>query len=211
MHSKTPGTGGFTFAENPQRAAPDARIIWHADLDPGALRASALPACNSDPDAIDAALLRPWLTIAVGVDRTEHAVLSDGWRHIRIDIEKGSLAAGSPVVLHYRLAGIVGAESKLLPLRRLIYLYRHRRFARTLFPRDPRVGRHLMALRVHDALAAGASQREIAEILFGGNPADWGHDGRSDSLRSRVRRLAREARRMAEGGWRTLLRRSSNR
>lgn len=155
-------------------------------------------------------LLRPWLTIAVNGDDTEHAVLSDGWRHIRIDIESGSLGAGMPVVLHYRLAGVAGAESKLLPLRRLIYLCRHRRFARGLFPRDPRVARHLMALRVHDALAAGASQREIAAILFGGNPADWVHDDRSDSLRSRVRRLAREARRMADGGWRALLRHSGN-
>lgn len=209
--SETPTSGGSTFAENPERAAPDARIIWHADLDPGALRASAVPAPSADPDAIDAMSLRPWLTIATGGDGTEHVVLSDGWRHVRIDIEEGSLAAGSPVVLHYRLAGVAGAETKLLPLRRLIYLCRHRRFARSLFPREARIARHLMALRVHDALAAGASQREIAEILFRANPADLGYDGRSDSLRSRVRRLAREARRMADGGWRMLLLRSGNR
>lgn len=196
--------GGFTFAEDPERSAPDARIIWHADLDPGAVGAAAAAAAASDPDAIDAALLSPWLSAAVDEAGVEHVVLSDGWQHIRLDIEHGSLLAGSPVVLHYRLAGLIEAEPKLLPLQQLVALVRHRRFLRTLIAPDIRMTRHLLALRVHDALAAGASQREIAEVLFG-SVADLGD--RTDSLRSRVRRLARESRRLASGGWRTLMRR----
>jgi hypothetical protein len=64
-----------------------------------------------------------------------------------------------------------------------------------------------MMLRVHDALAAGASQREIASVLFGAErvEADW--LGTSESLRSRVKRLVRDARAMARGGYRSLLRR----
>ena len=196
--------GGFTFAEDPERSAPDARIIWHADLDPGAVRAAAAAAAATDPDAIDAARLTPWLSAAVDEAGVEHVVLSDGWQHIRLDIEHGSLLAGSPVVLHYRLAGLIEAEPKLLPLQQLIALVRHRRFLRGLTAPDVRMTRHLLALRVHDALAAGASQREIAEVLFGGI-ADSGD--RTDSLRSRVRRLARESRRLASGGWRNLMRR----
>ena len=64
-------------------------------------------------------------------------------------------------------------------------------------------------LRVHDAVRDGASQREIGAALFGDERVghDWS-DG-SDSLRSRVRRLVREARDMAQGGYRQLMRRSS--
>lgn len=196
-------SGGYTFAEDPGRTAPDARIIWHADFDPATLVATAVPASASDPDAIDADRLRPWLAVAVDPGG-EHAVLSDGWRHIRIDIVRGSLTAGQSVILHYRLSGVASIQPKLLSLRQLIELARHGRFAHSFFPDDARAVRQLLALRVHDAISAGASQREIAAVLFGADAADA--DARSDSLRSRVRRLVREARRMAGGGWRVLMR-----
>lgn len=111
-----------------------------------------------------------------------------------------------PVILHYRLAGVASAQPKLLPLRQLIELARHGRFAHSLFPKDARAARQLLALRVHDALSAGASQREIAAVLFGADDAELDGSGRSDSLRSRVRRVIREARAMADGGWRSLMR-----
>ncbi|MGY4398813.1 hypothetical protein ACVWZA_004023 [Sphingomonas sp. UYAg733] len=199
-------SGGFTFAEHPERAAPDARIIWHADLDPGALRVVALPAALQDPDGIDLQHLAPWLTLAVGSDDREHAVLSDGWNHIRLDLEAGSLISG-PVVLHYRLHGRRSAETRLLPLRRFLHLCRHRRFAASLFPADSWVPRGLILLRVHDALRAGASHREMADALFGEKRVarDWRDP--SESLRSRIRRLVTEARSMARGGYRSLMRR----
>jgi hypothetical protein len=132
-------------------------------------------------------------------------VLSDGWRRIRLDVERGSLAGGGPVLLHYAIAGTVGAESRLLPLRRFLHLCRYRAFSRALFPHDRRVVRWVRALRVHDALGAGASQREIAIGLFGEDrvKAEW--RGRSDSLRLHVRRLAGLARRLTGGDWRTLM------
>ncbi|WP_425424013.1 DNA -binding domain-containing protein [Sphingomonas sanxanigenens] len=111
------------------------------------------------------------------------------------------------VLLQYRLHGLASAEARLLPLRRFLNLCRHRRFARSLFPRDPRIDRGIAMLRVHDATGQGASQREIAAILFGDQRVarDW--VGESDSLRSRVRRLVREAGAMARGGYRQLMRR----
>ncbi len=137
----------------------------------------------------------------------EHAVLSDGWHHIRIDIEQGSLAGGEPILLDYRLKGIASAEPGILPLRRLIDLCRNRRFSRSLYPPDRRVDRWILALRVQDALLDGASQREIAHALFGDVPERGEGDRRSDSIRSRVRRLVSEARRLAGGGYRALMRR----
>lgn len=151
--------------------------------------------------------LGKWLSIAVDAEGCEHAVLSDGWRHIRLDVEAGSLSAG-PVILRYRLEGVASARAKLLPLRRLVDFSLHRRFARALYPADPRVARWLVMLQVLDGLSAGASQREIGEALYGAERVTVEWEGRSDSLRSRVRRLAAEARRLARGGYRLLMRRA---
>ena len=199
--------GGCTFAEHPDLPAPEARLIWHADLDPGTLGVVALPADPHNPDSIRIDLIAPWLAVATDEAGREHAVLSDGWHHIRLDIEEGSLTGQEAVLLHYRMRGLVSVEARLLPLRRFIHLCRHRRFARSLFPRDPRIDRGIEMLRVHDAISQGASQREIGAALFGDEQAvrDW-NDG-SDSLRSRVRRLVREAGAMARGGYRQLMQR----
>lgn len=202
----TPCCGGFTFAERPDLEAPDARIIWHADIDPGILNVIATPTVGHDPNGVDPALLTPWLTTVADGNGAEHAVLSDGWHHIRLDLDAGSLVGEVPVVFSYRILGIAGALAKILPLRRLIYLCRYRRFAASLFPEDRRIDRGLELLRVHDALAAGASQREIAQALFGEERVAREWSGASDSLRSRTRRLIRDAVSMAEGGYQTLLR-----
>jgi len=200
-------SGGCTFAEHPDRAAPAARIIWHADFDPGTIAVSAMPADPSHPDSLRLERIAPWLSIAADEAGREHVVLSDGWHHIRLDIEEGRLTGEEAVLLHYRLRGLVSAEDRLLPLRRLLALCRNRRFARSLFPPDPRIDRGIDMLRVHDAVADGASQREIGEALFGKDRVrrHWSAD--SESLRSRVRRLVREARDMKRGGYRQLMQR----
>ena len=101
--------------------------------------------------------------------------------------------------------GLPGAAAKVLPLRLFLELCRTGRFAASLFPPDRRLGRWLTVLRVLDALRAGASQREIAGALFGDDRVvdDW--RGGSDTFRSQVRRLVRDARSLAAGGYRRLL------
>lgn len=206
-----PPPGGCTFAEDPCRPAPEARLIWHADLDPGTLRVTAVPALPDHADALLVEPLAPWLTVALDRDGREHAVLSDGWRHIRLDVEVGSLLASPAVILHYRIAGIASAALKVLPLRRFLALTRHQRFMATLFPPEPRIDRHIDMLRVHDALEAGASQREIAEALFGRERAGSSRNGATDALRSRVRRLVADAQAMAAGGFWSLMSRGPQR
>jgi len=202
----TRSDGGCTFAEDPLRDAVRARILWRAELDPGTLLVAVVPVAAGDPDAFDPARFARWLTVTADADGWEHAVLSDGFRHIRIDVEAGSLRLGQPVRLSYRLAGVASAAPKLLPLRRLIALCQRGRFAASLFPADRRIRRWLEVLRVHDAIRHGASQREIAMVLFGSERVDADRTGRADSLRSRVRRMVREARLLASGGYRLLLR-----
>ncbi|WP_430738994.1 DNA -binding domain-containing protein [Sphingomonas paeninsulae] len=135
----------------------------------------------------------------------EHAVLSDGWQRIRLDVTHGSLAAGHPVHLHYLLNGTVSAEARLWPLRRLLHFHRHRVFDPALYPHNRSIAYALTVLRVHDATVAGASHRDIARALFGNNvvACDW--NSSSDFLRSRVRRFVANARRMNSGAFKTLL------
>lgn len=198
-------SGGFTFAESPEVAAPDARIIWRAEIDPGTLPVRAAPATRDDPDGIDPRWIEPWLTIVDDPDGYQHAVLSDGRHHIRFDVEHGRLIAGRRVVLHYGLYGVDSAARRVLPLRGLLQLLRDRRFPVALFPVDHGNHRAIRQLRVRDALDDSASLRDIAAALFGEDQvaAEW--RGRSDFLRSRVRRLTREATMLAKGGYRRLL------
>jgi hypothetical protein len=156
----------LVIAEDPGRPAPEATILWHADLDPGALRATASPTDARNPDALPGVILRRFATLADGADGVEHVVLSDGLRRIRIDIEQGTLRDG-PVILNYHIGGTQKARPALLSVRRLNALCLNCRFAPSLFPHDPRIDRWLHLLRVHDAGQGGASQREIAELLFG--------------------------------------------
>jgi len=62
---------------------------------------------------------------------------------------------------------MASAQTRLLLLRRFLDLCRHRRFASSLFARDPRIDRGIDILRVRDAIHQGASQREIGAMLFG--------------------------------------------
>ena len=65
--------------------------------------------------------------------------------------------------------------------------------------------RALSQLSAHDALAAGADQREIAAVLLSIDAAEPRWRNRSPSLRSQVQRLVRGARRMGSGGYVELL------
>lgn len=199
--------GGYIFAEDPACEAHQARILWHRAIDPGTLSVVATPADPGDPEAIPWNRIAPWLVSVTGGDGREHAVLSDGWRRIRLDVEQGSLTGHPAVLLDFAMYGIATSEARVMPLRRLITLCRHGRFARSLFPPEPRMDRWLTMLRVHDALVDGASQREIAMVLFGKDRVRAARDQGNDSLRSRTRRLARDALTMAAGGYRRLLRR----
>lgn len=64
--------------------------------------------------------------------------------------------------------------------------------------------RHTLNLRAHDARRAGATYREIAEVLLSREPVaprDW----RDHHLRHKVRAILRRADRLVAGGYRDLL------
>jgi hypothetical protein len=201
----TRSSGGYIFAEHPDREAPEARILWHADYDPGTLSVVATPIDVSDPEAICMARLAPWLDIVSGDDGRQHAVVTDGWHRIRLDVEQGSLTEHSAVLLEFRLKGLTTTQARLAPIQRLVTLCRRGCFARSLFSNDPKMERWLTMLRVHDGLLEGATQRQIGESLYPEDRVMVGWNERNDFIRSRIRRLIRDARQMASGGYRRLL------
>jgi hypothetical protein len=144
------------------------------------------------------------VTDSVTTPLADHLLLSDGWRSIRLDGAAG-LFAGGTVRLAYRLEGLGGAEAPLLTLRRLLAFDRSGRFSSALHPRERRSLRWVQILRAWDALQDGAGQREIAAALLHPAAAEPDWRIREPSLRSRVQRLVRLARRMAGGGYRALL------
>ena len=186
----------------PGLAAPDARPLWTAAVHPLVLRAAAEE--GVDPgDMFDSRLVGSAI-VMLETGAGEHLLVSDGYRAIRLDIEAGTLRRG-PVRLCYRLCGLASAGRPLLTLRRLLAYCRDGRFSAMLHPPETRAARHVLMLRAHDAMAAGANQREIAATLLCAEASFARWRIAAPTLRSRVQRLVRNARNMANGGYRELL------
>lgn len=137
--------------------------------------------------------------------RPEELLLRDSVRHVRLLIRSGSVLDG-PVRLRFALWGLSDLERQLLTLRQVAALVRSGRLPRRFAGTDPKNAQWIKLLRIHDALHKGASQREIADCLFGDDLIARGWDGRSDFLRSRLRRMIALQRRLVAGGYRALLR-----
>ena len=197
-----PERWGLHAFEQPHLTAPDARPVWCADVHPYVLAAHAAP--SDGEDAVDLQYFGAISILVTAANNREHLLISDGLRAIRIDVLTGTVAGG-PAELRYRLTGLASAERPLLTLRRLLALWRTDRFCRSLHPNETRAKRWLLMLRAHDALTAGANQREIAAVLLrpeAGQPCWRSH---SPSVRSQVQRLVQAARLMAGGGFRKML------
>ena len=70
---------------------------------------------------------------------------------------------------------------------------------------DPHAQQWINQLRAYDAVQQGASEREIARTLFPRRLDDEGWREGSESVRSTVRRLIVNSRRMVCGGYHKLL------
>ena len=177
--------------------------LWRAEVDPAVLPCEAAPG-RGDPDDLFDLTRLPCPVVVVRSAYGEHLAIGDARLQIRLDVRLGTVLDG-PVALRYGLAGRIGAEPKLLTLQRLLALARLGRIPRRLEPVDPQMARWVTALRARDGRRAGASQREIAVVLFGDArvAADW--NGVSDYLRRRVQRLIALGDRLVKTGYRGLL------
>jgi hypothetical protein len=198
-----PEQWGLHAFEPPHLSAPDVRPVWRTDVHPYVLPVHAERSFEQ-PDSFELARLGVTWTIVTGGGGHEHLLISDGLRAIRLDVLSGTLRQG-PTRLHYLLAGFATAEKPLLTLRRLLPLWRSGRFLPGLQPAEARAKRFVLMLRGHDAVAAGADQREIAAVLLSRSAHEPRWRTTVPSVRSQAQRLVRGARYLVAGGYLELL------
>ncbi|WP_371433219.1 DNA -binding domain-containing protein [Novosphingobium sp.] len=163
--------------------------MWSAAVDPRVLRARA--SCNGERDVSQVAARAADVRIVHGPDR-EHVLIDHGGEPIRLDIIDGTLSSLA-VMLHFELADDARIEDQIAAVR----------YYRGLTPRrhHPRLANRVQALHAVDARDAGASLRDISQMLLG--PGDWPGDG--EHRKSLVRRLIVAGDRMIRCGPRVIL------
>mgnify|MGYP002780274588 CR=1 FL=1 len=194
---------GLHRFEAPALAAPHARPLWTAAAMAPVLAVSARQA--GEEAGIDLTALGALLTSHIRRG-SDHVLLSDGWHLLRLDVAGARVRAGAlALALRVALPGPPALRPTLLALRRLEALLRLGRFCAALHPPEARAARRIQVLRTADALAVGASQREIARNLLGGHVDVPGWRDEHPHVRLRAQRLVREARSFLAGGYRSLL------
>ncbi len=190
----TPSSYGLVSFVDPSTPANIARPVWRADVDDSVLIAEVLDVDAPPLEGLDLLAVASLVTLEVDTNEDQHLLLSDGAASIRVDVVRGTLLGGR-ALLRYKLWGGQRLHTPVLSLRRLIAFLVTGRFAISLFPPERLASRWIFELRVSDALAAGASHREIANLLLGSIVAgrNWRDDG--GSIRSRVRRAVSTAKR----------------
>jgi hypothetical protein len=164
------------------------------------LEAKVRKATIGDTDALHFQALP--LNIAVlRDDTTEHVLIADGLRHVRMQLRGASILDG-PVRLSFTVPSLRHALPQILVLRRLSALWRLRRLPRPLFPVDPVVVRRVQALQILDARRAGAGQRATVIAVLGPKMADAVS---FDSSRKKIGRLLKLAQQRVEIGYRRFM------
>ena len=197
------GRWGLHRFEAPDLAAPGARPLWRRERFRHVLEAAAEQG-GAASDCFDLGRFEPLATLYRACSGEEHLLISDGLRSVRLDVVGGSLEAG-PVRLHYRLAGFTAVVGPLLVLQRLLAFNRTGRFSPALHQPEVRAPRWVAMLRAYDGVAAGATQRDVAETLLSRDAAVRRWRVAAPTVRSRAQRLVRAARLMADGGYLSLL------
>lgn len=191
---------GLLFGEAPEIDGAHARLIWSAGVDPFVLKVEAR--CSGD--GFDLQRVAQYATVVIDEQSHEHVVLSNGKQRIRLDIEDGTMLDG-PVRLKIICHTPMDAPAATRTLLRASALWRQGRMPSLEHSADQKMRRLIAALRVNDALASGASHRNIACALFGDDRVAEEWNGTSDAMRSSVKRLVKLSRHLAGGGYRDLM------
>ncbi len=170
--------------------------FWTADRDPMVLAATARATASDDPEALDLFSL-PISAVILRDGATEHVLLADGPRRMRMTLRGDSIASGPVRLIYDRYGDFSPLRWKILLLNRLYALWRLHRFPCPLFPLDPVVARRVRALQAYDAHKDGAGQGEIIVAVLGPKMAD---EKSFDSSRKQVKRMLELAKRRIEIG-----------
>ena len=192
--------GGCDFPVDPLQTPPEARVIWLPQDDTSAI------ILGSPPDILSAgADQQPTIDAAISVD-------ADGETYLVFDLGNGQRVRvvhpsdtrpAKPLGAFIPL-GLEGFD-RLESVARLLAALHGRSI-----PPDTRLTRQQRArlcrmLQAFDGHRAGATQQEIAQVIFRLGPLDR-DDWQASSARHAIKALLRDARAMIVGGYRTLLR-----
>ncbi|MBO9580172.1 MAG: DUF2285 domain-containing protein [Sphingobium sp.] len=159
--------------------------MWSAAVDPRVIPARATPFQEDCSHVFDGALAA---VRALRGDGREHLLVD--WHGIftRLDINDGTALAG-PVCLHFDLPYDPHLETRIGAIRAFVV-------PRGSHRSHLQLARRIHALHATDAHEAGASLREIAELILG--PGDWPGDG--EYRKSLVRRMVSSGEQMRRDG-----------
>ena len=191
---------GLIALENPETSAQDAAIFWQRDAVAGLLRAGIRPRRDDHVAPSDLWSEPGRKAIAVGGDETQLLIQTTRADHRLLFDEPADIVERIPLEL--RLDAPDGDRRQFDAARR--FLFERLRERGPLLPIHPRAPLMMQMLQTIDGRASGASQREVAKVLFGADAvaSEW---SMSDRLKARVRYLERRGRFFVDGGYRTLL------
>lgn len=195
---------GCLCISDPERLAMPP-MLWSIDVQPSVLCVEARHREQDDLSAFDLRRWRQHSTLVVGPAEREHLLLSGYGQRLRLDVVAGTVREGA-VDLRYLFTPDSDTEPAITTLRRFLCMLRTGNVPALPTDRGLATRRSIDAVRVHDALATGASIRDIAILLFGADRvrSEWHAPG--EALKSQCRRLIAHARHMADGGYKALLR-----
>jgi hypothetical protein len=193
--------GGYDFAAAGHLDATKARPVWDraVDISVVAVSTSRATALN----AVDIMHFGSLVTIVKSCAGQEQLLLSDGSRHLRFDVVRGSLLAG-PITLHFNLTDGPTLSAQLNTMRNWQRFRNHRDFP-WIARQEKRAPTWVRQLRAYDGTMAGATMREIAQALLPAVATPAALQDRNSAIRSTVRRLLRAARANVAGGYRRIL------
>jgi hypothetical protein len=192
--------GDYAFPFDPQLQADTAPLVWLPQLDP----ATVLLVPGTEPFSGSRSLrsLTPILTRQA--NDGEHWIITDSEGRIPL-LLMGDIESDTPVAVVSPLDSNFIARSDAAA--RLWRLLTGQRYGRRVDPLT-RLQRQqlILALRALDGHLAGATYREIAEVLFGTAHIPTGSSWRTHDLRGRTIRLVRMGLKLMRGGYLDLLR-----
>ena len=192
--------GGCGFPFDPRLQADSAPLVWLPHLDPATVL--LIPATDAFSGSRSLVSLTP--IFRRHASDGEHWVVSDGEGRFAL-LLMGGLEFRGPAASVNPLDANFAARAD--PAQRLWRLLTGERAIRSADPFTQLQRQQLVfALRALDAHLAGATYREIAEILFGESRVPSGSSWKTHDLRGRTIRLVRAGSRLMRGGYLDLLR-----
>ncbi|MDE2111799.1 MAG: DUF2285 domain-containing protein [Alphaproteobacteria bacterium] len=197
-------TEACLFTVSADEDAGAATVFWDPDACPKVLRLLALPAQTKTQPFVLADTQLP-TTLLLADDGLQHVLIRDGVRALQLCVRGENLLA--PVTLTFD----TGMPEPLFVYQvQMLACFHACRAGHGLperyFPPDPPAARLTFVLRALDGWLGGATQREIATVLYGHERVERDWRDPKENLRDQVRHAITRGRTLMDHGYRAFLR-----